>query len=398
MSLNVALIDKSEIIKKMLSHCLYYYSAEIHRFETLDDLKSQSKHLKPDIIFIDWDLKKGDEHLAISAKKEIKNVPLVAIYRDGSDEKITSFTNRIKKPLDANLLRKMVADLIPKIGQSKIHSFLKFPKNQDKIKEQEESKTKEVLGVKKEPSEKTLEESVINFDLMDLESSEETKTDIHLDKISTTQNDATDTKKADLNLIDGINDDSIKNNQDKTTFKSTKKNSSETTFKKEKPKIKKKPLFNKDRIKLDETTFNDFAPMAVKSSDEERTDSQISMENKNTIKIKDEMILKALEEYKNTLQFEKLMELSLKNYAKNLSVKIIEKDQGEILKKSLSDFKKEDGFKQLILKTLQEYIKENSEFRSLFQKELQKFIIKELPRLAKKVIEKEIKKILEETN
>ncbi len=374
MSLNVALIDNSEIIKKMLSHCLYHYAAEVHRFETLEDLKSQSKHLKPDIIFIDWDLKKGDEPIAISAKKEITDTPLVVIYRNGSDEKINSIVNRIKKPLDANLLRKMVVDLIPKIGRSSIHNFLKFP-NQQTL---ESTSTQGTYESNKKSSEKTI---------------------THFDEVPNEKDTPMDlSSKMSFDLPEQVDEDLIvKGGEDQTTFKPTKPNSLEKTHKKEDSQTKNKSSFNKDNFKLDENTLNDFAPMAVKSSVEEQTRPNYkSTRNKEDFEVKDEMILKTLEEYKNTLGFEKLMEKSLKDYAKNASQKILAKDQGEILKKSLSEFKKEDDFKQLILQTLSEYIKDNSEFRSIFEKELQQFIIKELPRLSKEIIEKEIKKILEE--
>ena len=393
MSLNIALVDKSEIIKKMMSHCLRYYAAEIHRFETLDDLKLQSKHLKPDIIFIDWDLKKGDEPLAISAKKEITDIPLVVIYRNGSDEKITSITNRIKKPLDANLLRKMVADLVPELGQSKIHNFLKFPNKQQTVEEIEEQ---EKENTKKKPS----KESVIDFD-SNLDSSKKEDVSIqskmrdYLDEVYVKKEITKTDHPMGLNLPkETENDLLVKGGEDQTTFKPTKPLLSDIVPKKKAAQAKKKSLFDKD----EDNTFNDFAPMAIKSSSEEKTNpTYVPQGDKQNIQIKDEMILKVLEEYKNTLEFENLMELSLKQYAKDLSKKILEKDGGgEILKKSLSDFKKEDSFKQLILKTLSEYIKENSEFRSLFEKELQQFIIKGLPQLAKEIIEKEIKRILEE--
>ena len=33
MALKIALIDKNEIMQKMLSHCLHYFGADVHRFD-----------------------------------------------------------------------------------------------------------------------------------------------------------------------------------------------------------------------------------------------------------------------------------------------------------------------------------------------------------------------------
>ena len=312
MSLNVVLIDKSEVIKKMLSHCLHYYSAEIHRVENLEDLKNH----QPDLIFIDWDLKQGEEPLAVSAGKNIKQTPYIVIYRNEEDAKIKSIKNKIKKPLDANLLREMVANLVPKIGQSTIHNFLKFPNHSD----------------------------------------------------SQTDSDA---------------DPQVQNTDPQ---KASKKGASKT---------KAKTFLRPEDLTLEEdTSLNPIGDQGGQTPLQKSSPSSASKSNNE----KDEMILKILSEYKNTLGFEKILDQSLQKYAQKITQKILEKDDGSLLKQSISDLKKEEGFKNLILQTLSEYVREHSVFRTLFEEELRKFIAKDLPTLSKKVIEKEIKKILEDNS
>ena len=127
MGLNVALIDKSEITQKMISHSLHYYSAKIHRFENLEDLLAQSSQIKPDVAFIDWDLKKGKESIALEAQNKINDFPLIILYRNSSDPQLEKAKNRIKKPIDANALRKMVVHIVPKAARFKIDQFLVYP-------------------------------------------------------------------------------------------------------------------------------------------------------------------------------------------------------------------------------------------------------------------------------
>ncbi|MGI9548962.1 MAG: hypothetical protein ACR2M7_03145 [Bdellovibrionales bacterium] len=316
MSLNVVLIDKSEVIKKMLSHCLHYYSAEIHRVENLEDLKNH----QPDLIFIDWDLKQGEEPLAVSAGKNIKQIPYIVIYRNEEDAEIKSIKNKIKKPLDANLLREMVANLVPKIGQSTIHNFLKFPNHSD----------------------------------------------------SQADSDA-----------DPQTDSDAKNTPPQ---KANEKRASKT---------KAKTFLRPEDLTLEEdASLNPIGDQTSSAPLQKSSPSSASKSNNE----KDEMILKILSEYKNTLGFEKILDQSLQKYAQKITQKILEKDDGSLLKQSISDLKKEEGFKNLILQTLSEYVREHSVFRTLFEEELRKFIAKDLPTLTKKVIEKEIKKILEDNS
>ena len=123
MGLNIALIDKSEIIKKMLSHSLHYFGADVHRFE---DLRALPKEDVFDLVFIDWDLKMGTQPLALMARERITHTPIVILHRNSKDTQLEDF-HQLKKPIDANLTRKLTAQLVPKVNQLKIHDFLQYP-------------------------------------------------------------------------------------------------------------------------------------------------------------------------------------------------------------------------------------------------------------------------------
>ena len=134
MGLNIALIDKSEIIKKMLSHSLHYFGADVHRFE---DLRALPKEDVFDLVFIDWDLKMGTQPLALMARERITHTPIVILHRNSKDTQLEDF-HQLKKPIDANLTRKLTAQLVPKVNQLKIHDFLQYPTSKPFVDEHQQ--------------------------------------------------------------------------------------------------------------------------------------------------------------------------------------------------------------------------------------------------------------------
>ena len=124
MGLEVALIDKSEIIEKMISHSLHYFGANIHRFE---DLETFPRDQSFDLVFIDWDIKIDAEPLALKAKEYITQTPIVILHRNSSDSELKAFPHQLKKPIDANQARELTIRLAPKVNQLKIHKFLQYP-------------------------------------------------------------------------------------------------------------------------------------------------------------------------------------------------------------------------------------------------------------------------------
>ncbi|MDE0091665.1 MAG: hypothetical protein OXN83_00065 [Oligoflexia bacterium] len=144
MSLHVALIDKSEIIYKMLSHCLYYYTVKVHRFNSLEEYLVHLKDEKPKLVFIDWEVKQGDQPLIYIAKEHFHPIPCVLLYRKTVEGELgniseTQVPYRIKKPINPKEIRDICMKLIPELKDSALHSFLKFPKSEEE-KKQEQNK------------------------------------------------------------------------------------------------------------------------------------------------------------------------------------------------------------------------------------------------------------------
>ena len=139
MSFQVALIDKSEIVRKMLSHCLQYFSAEVSRFDNLEACQSHFKAKKPEIVFMDsGEIKEGGKSLIDSAMLTFKPAPVVLLYREdyASQNVLTmgQIPHKIKKPLDPKAVRDVFTELIQEVKESKIHPFLRFPKTEEEKK------------------------------------------------------------------------------------------------------------------------------------------------------------------------------------------------------------------------------------------------------------------------
>ena len=145
LAIHIALIDKSEVIHKMLLHCLYYYTVQVHRFNSLEEYSAQFKDNQPRLIFIDWELKRADRPLIYTARDQFQFIPLVLLYRQDLKADLLNLPKdkipyRIKKPLNPKEIRDICVKLIPELKNSTLHSFLKFPKSEEEKKQEEQNK------------------------------------------------------------------------------------------------------------------------------------------------------------------------------------------------------------------------------------------------------------------
>ena len=302
MSLSVALLDKSEITKKMISHSLHHYFPKIHRFETEEEFLSHSELSKWDVVIVDWAFKKENKPLALSLQNQ-SSQPLIVLYRESSLE-LEQVKYRLKKPIDPKQLRDLISKWVPKANKLKLNSFLTYPSTL-KPDEKEEKK--------KEPQDKE-----VLFDLPPIDS----------------------TKKTEASFIE------------KTTPPSSSK-----------PSLAPFP--------------QNQAPSTEKSLDTK-------------------IILKVLDEYKNTLEFEQLMEKALKGYGEQMMKKIVEKEGLNLLKKTIDSYKDSPVFHEQIQKVLKNYLEKESPLQKNLEQRLLSFAEKKFPEIAKKIIEKEIQKLLNE--
>ena len=146
MGICAALIDRSDIVQKMLSHCLYYFAVEVLRFDSFEESRPNLFDKKPDIIFVDWSLKNGDKAVVYSVIEEMKQTPVVLLYRSADIDQVKAISDdeiplRIKKPLNPKTVRDILMELVPKAKESRIHPFLKFPKTEKKMEDISESYT-----------------------------------------------------------------------------------------------------------------------------------------------------------------------------------------------------------------------------------------------------------------
>ena len=402
MALNVVLIDKSEITKKMISHCLHYYAAQVHRFENLEEMQSRFHQEQPDVVFVDWDLKQGQQPLAFSMKKQSAS-PLIVLHRGAPSESLNQMEHRLQKPIDANRLREMVVKLVPRTSQLKIHKFLKYPKKQpsfteDTGKPRAESTQWESDEMMDLPNQEGVPMELINPSLEDAVSNASSpKEDSPVQK-------APEAGEGGYTLpnVDKMEGYEIEKSSVSAMLSSKTREVSAVAQQKpvdeEKPSLHSAPpakgqeptqpkIFIKEDIDLDEDTANDFAPAAL--SNQATADVADTEQNR-------EMILKILNEYKDTLEFESLMEKALRNYGDKMVKQIVAQDSRTIIQKAFSDYTGTPQFKTDMGGFLAAYLEKNETVKKQIEKTLVSFVRTQLPVLAKEIIETEIKKLLDE--
>ena len=438
MSIHVALIDKSEIIHKMLSHCLYYYTVEVHRFDSLDSYIGKFHDSPPSLIFLDWEIKQEDQPLIYKAKEQFPSIPCVLLYRqniEGLDNIPNSqIPYRVKKPINPKEVRDICAELIPELKSSTLPSFLKFPKAEENKKQAKKptgplTKPENVSDNKEDQKENT--QSFIGSLIQKTgllktppEKAMGSEKDFALEKksktfsgLKETKEPAVQTEKALKSPVSNINsksrdidkqpsaftEKSFNSNEisvktkDKTltdskTFaeKKTVHHSTEASPLKEKQTATPEKSFSKSKSfdinsKVMETKNKAFNKEEINLDEDTKNDlAPMAIKSSSPAEQKtpphdlsERDLLQAFEKYKDSLGFQKLMETSLSEYAQDVVASILKGDSVKgILQESLENFKESSHFKQLV------------------EKEISQYIQKQLPLTIKSVVESEIKKII----
>ncbi|MCY4321460.1 MAG: hypothetical protein OXC37_03525 [Bdellovibrionaceae bacterium] len=408
MGLKVALIDKSEIVHKMLSHCLYYYTIEVHRFDDFDSYLKSFHNEKPDLIFIDWEIKKGDQPIIYTAIDQFHAVPFVLLYRKTMEQDISAVSNqvphKISKPINPKKVRDICVELIPELKNSALTSFLEFPKSAEEKNEESNKpssiKSQPVKPIEKQEETKSFITNLINktglFKIPspeEMESAEE-QPETFKEASSSLESSEKSSIKASSNLVKQASSSLYSKNIKPTDTTSVtqniisnksplEKNLDSSIAEKDKNPIKQvssqkkthimnKPKnFNKENMQIDEDTQNSLAPMTIKNTPSGKTQSAQS----HSLSKQD--ILQAFNKYKDSLEFQKLVEKNLTEYAQSAVSEILKPDSVKNgLKKPLEDFKQSAQFKQLV------------------EKEISQYIQKQLPLVIKSIVEDQIKKII----
>jgi two-component system, cell cycle response regulator len=136
MALRVLLADESTTIKKVMQLALQDFAVEVKAVHAGVDVVEVARTFKPDLIFVDVLLqKKNGYEVGADIKKdsELKSIPVVLMWSSFMDldenlAKASGAERRLEKPFDAQQLRQLVLDLVPRTRSQRLAHFLDFPK------------------------------------------------------------------------------------------------------------------------------------------------------------------------------------------------------------------------------------------------------------------------------
>lgn len=135
MALRVLLADESNTIKKVFQLALQDYAVEVRPVNIGLDVVPVAASFRPDIIFADVLLqKKSGYEVSAEVKKDssLKDVPVVLMWSgfmelDEDKFQASRANAQLEKPFDVGSLRKIVQELVPKTKTQKLSGFLTFP-------------------------------------------------------------------------------------------------------------------------------------------------------------------------------------------------------------------------------------------------------------------------------
>lgn len=135
MALRVLLADESSTIKKVIQLALQDYAVEVRAVNVGIDVVAVAHQFKPDIIFADVLLQKRsgyDVSGDIKSDSLLNAVPVVLMWSgfmelDQDKYEVSRADAQLEKPFDVATLRKLVQRLVPKTKTQDLSKFLQFP-------------------------------------------------------------------------------------------------------------------------------------------------------------------------------------------------------------------------------------------------------------------------------
>ncbi len=126
---------KSSTIKKVMHLALSDFGVEVKAVPVGLDVLSVAKSYKPDIVFADVLLTKRNGYEVCSDLKndpETTHIPVVLMWSgfmeiDETKAVECRANRRLEKPFDADHLRSLVNDLVPKTKSNPVSNYLAFP-------------------------------------------------------------------------------------------------------------------------------------------------------------------------------------------------------------------------------------------------------------------------------
>ncbi len=153
MALRVLLADESPTIKKVFQLSLQDYGVEVKSVNVGVDVIEATKNFKPDIIFADVLLQQLSGYQVSSEIKfndDYSETPIVLMWSGFMDIDEDKFQAshadaKLEKPFDVDKLRAIIHELVPKVTSQKLSDYLEFPNlpDFDNKAEETEQTTKE---------------------------------------------------------------------------------------------------------------------------------------------------------------------------------------------------------------------------------------------------------------
>lgn len=139
MALRVLLADESSTIKKVFQLALQDFAVEVKPVNVGLDVAAVAESFKPDIIFADVLLQKKngyDVSLEIKQNSGLQKTPVVLMwsgFMDLDEDKMqaSGADAQLEKPFDVKSLRSLVQSLVPRTQEQSLSSYLSFPKLPD---------------------------------------------------------------------------------------------------------------------------------------------------------------------------------------------------------------------------------------------------------------------------
>lgn len=135
MALRVLLADESATIKKVIQLALQDFGVEVKSVPVGTDVLAVAKAFKPDVVFADVLLTKRNGYEVcgdIKEDPEIGMTPVVLMWSgfmelDQSKVLSSRVDRSLEKPFDAEHLRTLVKEVVPRLQTNLISSYLQFP-------------------------------------------------------------------------------------------------------------------------------------------------------------------------------------------------------------------------------------------------------------------------------
>ena len=135
MALRVLLADESPTIKKVFQLSLQDYAVEVKSVNVGGDVLEVANDFKPDIVFADVLLQQMSGYQVsseIKVAQELKEIPVVLMWSGFMDIDEDKFQAshadaKLEKPFDVENLRGLVQKLVPKVQSQNLSDYLDFP-------------------------------------------------------------------------------------------------------------------------------------------------------------------------------------------------------------------------------------------------------------------------------